>query len=224
MVRGERDYTQRVLAQIRPTGILGGRLVMFEDFESINNKGSPFDVQLVHTSDAQEVYDGDGACEMKLTTIQPYSWALSFPCPTEDEIGIEFAFKPSDLTLTRIEATVAVYTGTTLHAPSLRLDASGALLTMEIINSDFEQEVVHTFTSKEIISSWHVLYMGFNLTERKYRMLQFDNYRYPPSDKAYPTSAATMTPWANLSINGRALSATYMSMFFDNVIIVYEEI
>ena len=224
MVRGERDYTQRVLATIRPMGILGGRMIFMEDFESLTahyREGNHFSI----THEDHEVFEGDAAGKLTLTAGDNDYVEFDYPTPTADIIATEIVFRPSTSYLSTVGLSHTLWDGEHEHVADVSFTRNLAgTFDLTVYDENTDDKVVKTTSIDLIYNNWHVLYVRFNLTSGKYEFARYDTIGVSIPKQQYYKRDVNYSPSAFVRFTATALATGAVNVFMDNLIVSYEEL
>jgi len=224
MTRGERDYTQRVLATIRPGGMIGGRLIFLEDFENlISIKGDTSGGTL--TSTLGEVWDGDYALKLSSTyATGPRAFTAYFPNPSSGILSAEILFKALDTHMGYMSVGFSIYDGTYYYGADVYIDDNESVLRMRIRDSTNTIKTVRTFKGTGCDARWHILHISINLPKLRYEVVQYDGNRINLQTEPVYSQTVTDTPQANAHAYILAKSGTTCDVSIDNFLVTYEDL
>jgi len=223
MVRGERDYTQRVLASVRPMGIWGGRTLFVENFESLVTHVDTVSAQFTKTVTQGQVWQGDASGKMPILADQSAGYYVSFPIVVEGIHAAEFFFKPSGENLQEIDLNFSIYSGIGRIRPEAHLDTSSGVLELQIRDSEGQDKVVHTFKGSIIRNLWHYLLLKFNLATGNYVAVQYDQVREAITTESMQAIADETTPGSQFSLIFTGKPGETETVYFDDISVTYEE-
>jgi len=224
MTRGERDYTQRVLATVRPMGIIGGRMIRIVDFENLRDSVDDYNADTGIVTDGDKVFEGDAAGSVTMVAAATEELDWSFPTSTSDIICFEMLYRPAADYPEDVELRGSIYNGTIYHYPRVRVHYDGANLLLQIWDNTEAWKTIETVGIGAFTAHWHLLYMKFNMGTGHYEIIQADAIRRNVTDEAYESSSSTGPPYAELSIRFHALDSSPATVYFDNIIMSYEEL
>ena len=223
MPKGERDYTSRSVATIAASGILGGRIIFREDFESLPIRSTvPGDTFAIETGTGT-VWEGDASGSHILTNGVLDIYELHFPAPTPDIISAEVIFRPSNYNLEDTYFRFYINDGSTYHYTGFRVRYTGTSTVLEILNEAAAWEIVKTIVDNVIQNKWHILYFRVDLGSEKYEFGQFDTTRVPLTSYQYPRETGTYPPLGTAELGNKALAGLDTTVYFDNLTLAYEE-
>lgn len=223
-MRGERDYTQRVLATIRPMGVVGGNVLCLEDFEQLVPKAASPGATFAITTTQGEVWDGDGSGKYTLPINTGAVYDLIFPQPTPSVISAEVVFRRLSGTMRFTSLIFATVYGGYQHAPSVDIFDDGAELTLRYNDATGNLVPLKTISASPIDTNWHLLYLRFNMAMATYECIQFDTDRISLADVPYYRSIWTASPYGTLRLWSFPTPGNALTLLFDNMIIAYEDI
>jgi len=224
MVKGERDYSQRVIATMRPSGIIGGREIFFEDFESLPEHYTHTPLLFSVTTTDKEVFTGDGAGKFTLAAGQDAYLQVNLPPATPDVYGIEVLFRPLDYNLQYFAVASTVYTGTKRYRPGVQALYDGTNSLLQIVDSAYTAKTIATLGTGALEQGWHILYMRFNMGTGFYEMAQCDSTRLNIATEPLESTDYLSSPYLNFQLFGKALSSGASSVSFDNLYLLFEEL
>jgi len=225
MTRGEHDYTQRVLATIRPSGIVGGRLLFEEDFEYLTlHDVADTTTHPTITSTAGEVYAGHSAGKYTTDAGDSKSAEYRYPTPLRGFIGGEFVFRALDENILSTTMRMHFMYDEILHLSGARVTYTGGKLTLQIYDSTGAWKTLKEISVYAISPFWHVLHLKVNLATGYYVGMQYDSHYMSVTTERMPIASATSSDEANLWLDFQAKTGLATTVVFDNVIITFEEI
>lgn len=224
MVRGERDYTQRVLATIRPMGVVGGGILRFEDFEQLVPKdpspGSTFSI----TTTQGEVWDGDGAGKYTLTPGILGYYTLSFPQPTPTIVAGEVIFRRISGRMNYVNIRLDSIFGGVQYIPVVQVYDDGSNLQFQYSDDTATMATAKTLGASPIDTNWHLLYFRVNMELGTYEFIQYDAERIVLTGKMFTTGSSTAQPYSTLTLYCYPKTTNSLVLAFDNLILAYEDI
>ena len=224
MVRGERDYTQRVLARIRPMGIGGGGILRLEDFETLLPKDPNPGTYFSLTNTQGEVWEGDRSGKYSLPQGYIGIYTLDFPQPIPTIISAEVVFRriSGDLSYMNLRFE-AVYEGIK-HFPAIQVYDNGTNLVLQYADSSSAYVTALTLGASPIDTKWHMLYFRVNIETKKYELIQYDAARKTLPEAIYTTGATGQQPYGSLAVYCKGKPTSSLALSFDNLIVAYEDI
>jgi len=224
MVRGERDYTQRVLATVNPASLMAGRVLILEDFESAVSHIDATTGSAALTSTDSEVWRGEASMKFDMTADITSGIAYTFPCITMGELAAEVLFHPKSGTLSAFTITFQVWDGTLRHVAACRIYYDGSNVLLQVNDDTASWKTITTLGSGVIFSAWHLFCFKFNLTTHEYGTLRFDSTYLKPSNQPYQTSSSTICPNGLVSVTGTRAVPPSATVIIDDLIITYEDL
>ena len=223
MTRGEMDYTQRVLATIRPSGIVGGRLLYEENFEDFIVHGYISDSGFSLTRTQGEVWRGAQSGKLTSTDAHLAELMVSYIVPTPRFISTEIIFRPLDGNLRDFGLTYVIRDPTTQHLPLIWVRWDGSHLKLEATDSTYTDQVMATVGTLTFAQYWHILYCRLDLAAKKYTKVQFDNTVVTKGLPTYPTTTLASSPAGYVDIETFSMPSTTNNTAIDDLYITYEE-
>jgi hypothetical protein len=223
MTRGEPDYTQRVLATIRPSGLVGGRLLFIEDFESLVLHSAAGAGTSGETTNPGEVYAGDRSGYLVAAVSNTAVQVFTFPLPILGKLGVEVVCRPRDNNTAIISLYLVIIIQGRIYYPTMRIYYDGTSVLLQVYTDALTWETIDTLGVGPISTGWHVLYLSFDLSTAKYKIVQCDSHRINISTKsmrnlAYPSAEHTEC-WFYTTAPATGESTVY----YDNLMITAEE-
>jgi hypothetical protein len=205
-------------------GIIGGRTIFMEDFESLISHYDASSSAFSITTTEGTVWEGDAAGKITLGSGLGGSYFAQGVVPTPDILSIEMMFKPGDGNLESTSLQYYIYNGEYECVPTVEIiqGAGGLLLRVRDKNNDLK--TVAIFTEAAIAQRWHVLYMRFNLAEYLYEIAQYDGKRVLIADEEFYHIADSSSPYTYIQVYGKATTGHTSSLYFDNLVLAYEEL
>jgi len=224
LVRGERDYTQRVLATVRPMGLLGGRLILLEDFESLKDRSSLSTANFSITTSAGDIWDGDAAGMFTMGIDEPATWYKCIPSPTSDIIGAEVIFRPSGVQLGYAYLQLDVYTDAARITFRGQLIVEDGAVKLQVWTTGGVWTTVKTFNASEIPQHWHFLYIRCNIATQKYELVQLNSTRVALADQTPVVVTGEQMPYVEVTFTTLPLTGDAETVYWDDLAVTYEEL
>lgn len=223
---GETDYTQRVIAIIRPSSMLGGRLIYQENFETIVLHTFTADAAISTTATRGTVWQGERSGLMTMGVNAEKEYEIRFPLPMLGFLSMEVIFQPTVATepVQYVAFECEITDGEYLTTPKVRLRDTGSSLIMEVYTSADAYETVATIGNTGFPAAWHLFQITLNTLTRTYVKAQFDNRSVSLSRIAYYEEPSSSPPSALTKLKAKPKTGYSAKLYFDDILISYEEI
>ena len=223
MVKGEQDYTQRVLATIRPTGIAGGHLLFHEDFESYGTHYPAAAGTFGITSTPGEVFEGVGSGKFILAAGGYASTQFTFPMSEAAIVAVELLFKPEYANLQTLLLALDIVDGTYRHRPQARIYTDQSKVYLQVADDTPAYVTAKSFSSVSIPALWNMFRFEVDLAAGVYRAIQLSMYRTALQTQAYQRTSSLAFPYGLLTLAATNGSWTGGNVFIDDIYVTYEE-
>jgi hypothetical protein len=220
---GEPDYTQRVLATIRPSGLVGGRLLFIEDFESLVLHSAAGAGTSGQTTNPGEVYAGDRSgylvAAISNTAVQVFPFAI----PVLGKLAAEVICRPRDDNTQIISLYLPIIAKGRYYYPTVRVYYDGTNVLLQVYTDALTWETIETIGKGPISTGWHVLYMSFDLSTAKYQLVQFDSHKINIHTKAMRNEVSLLPEHTEAWFYTTASASGESTVYYDNFIISSED-
>lgn len=205
-------------------GIIGGRVIFMEDFESLITHYDITSPAFSITTTPGTVWDGDAAGQLTLPTGAGASYFAEAVQPTPDILSVEVMFKPGDAFLANTSLQYYIYDGKYQSIPTVEITTSAGGLLLRIRDATGALKTVASFTDTTIAQRYHLLYMRFNLGTYLYELAQFDGKRILLQGQEFYHVVDTTGPYTYLQVYAEAAAGHGALYYFDNLVLAYEEL
>ena len=225
MVRGEKDYTQRMSAAMRRAGIHGDKVLFIDDFEALTLKitDSAGAGTYTLTTAAGTVWNGDQALSMNPTANNLLRVMRTFPLPTPSILSAEFIALPSTLSVSYINLGFDIYTGTHRLSAIFGVSTESGNVIIRYYDSNGDWQTLYTYNSPDLPQAWHYFFMQFDMISQSYRVLQFDNRRFTLKDTGVGSTVNPFPSSGTLFIDIKNSTGVTGSLYVDDLTLSYEE-